>query len=237
MIAAALEITDLHAWYGDAQILHGVSLSVMPGEVVALLGRNGAGRTTLLRAILGLADTRKGSIRIHGTETINSTTYRIADLGIGYCPEERGIFASLTCEENLLLPLSLGNTAGGGMSLAEIYEIFPKLLEQRLAICTSLSGGEQQILKVARLLRTGANLLLLDELSDGLEPIMLVELTRMVTALKQKGYTIILTEHDPQLTEALVDRYYVLDHGEITEAFQASELASKQHALATLLGH
>lgn len=235
MLAAALEITDLHAWYDDAHVLHGINLSVMPGEVVALLGRNGAGRTTFLRAILGQAGNRKGSIRIHGTETINSSTCRIADLGIGYCPEESGIFASLTCEENLLLPLSISHTAGGGMSLTEIYDIFPKLLEQRLEICTRLSRGEQQTLKVARLLRTGANLLLLDELSDGLEPTMTLALIRMVTALKEKGYTIILTENDPLLTKFLVDRYYILEQGKIAEIFQASELALKQDALATLL--
>jgi branched-chain amino acid transport system ATP-binding protein len=162
MSAIALEIKGLNAWYGESHILHGVDLTVHQGEVVTLLGRNGAGRTTTLRAILGLTGSRTGSVRIDGTEAIELPTFKIAKLGVGYCPEERGIFASLSCEENLLLPPPVG-ALGGGMSLSEIYEMFPNLLERRNSPGTRLSGGEQQMLAVARILRTGANLLLLDE--------------------------------------------------------------------------
>lgn len=169
MSTPALEISGLQAWYGESHILHGVDMRVAQGEVVTLLGRNGAGRTTTLRAILGLTGSRKGSVRIHGTEAIDLPTYKIAHLGVGYCPEERGIFASLSCEENLLLPPVVGSL-GGGMSLAEIYDMFPNLQERRHSPGTRLSGGEQQMLAVARILRTGANLLLLDEISEGLAP-------------------------------------------------------------------
>ncbi|MBP6019575.1 MAG: ABC transporter ATP-binding protein [Burkholderiaceae bacterium] len=232
----ALEITDLHAWYGESHVLHGVSLSVMQGEVVTLLGRNGAGRTSTLRAILGLTGSRKGSIRIRGTETIHSPTYQIAHLGIGYCPEERGIFAGLSCEENLLLPPTVGDTLGGGMSLAEIYDMFPNLHERRHSPGTRLSGGEQQMLAVARILRTGANLLLLDEISEGLAPVIVQALARMITALKQKGYTIVMVEQNFRFAAPLADRFYVMEHGQIVEAFDAGELASKQEVLTTLLG-
>lgn len=236
MMAAALEVSDLHVWYGDVHVLRGINLNVMPGEVVALLGHNKAGCSTTLRAILGLADSRKGSVRIHGTETIHSPTSHITDLGIGYCSEERGVFASVSCEENLLLPLSDNHTPGGGMSLAEIYDIFPKLQENRLSVVTQLSAGEQHMLKVARLLRTGANLLLLDDLCNGLSPRVIQAVTHMITALKHKGYTIVLTEHQLQFTWPCIDRYYVLKQGEIVEAFTASDLASKQAALNLLLG-
>ena len=169
-MSAALEIAGLHAWYGESHILHGVDMRVERGQVVTLLGRNGAGRTSTLRAILGLTGARKGSIRIGGVESIREPTYRIAHMGVGYCPEERGIFASLSCEENLLLPPMLRGATDAGMTLEEIYEMFPNLYERRHSPGTRLSGGEQQMLAVGRILRTGANLLLLDEISEGLAP-------------------------------------------------------------------
>ena len=236
MSTPALEIQDLHAWYGESHVLHGINLQVEKGEVVTLLGRNGAGRTSTLRAILGLTGSRKGSIRIHGTESINLPTYRIAHLGIGYCPEERGIFASLTCEENLLLPPVVGDTLGGGMSLSEIYEMFPNLEERKHSPGTRLSGGEQQMLAVARILRTGANLLLLDEISEGLAPVIVQALARMITTLKSKGYTIVMVEQNFRFAAPLADRFYVIEHGQVVEQFKANELESKQDALNTLLG-
>lgn len=236
MSTPALEIQDLHAWYGESHVLHGISLQVEKGEVVTLLGRNGAGRTSTLRAILGLTGSRKGSIRIHGTESINLPTYRIAHLGIGYCPEERGIFASLTCEENLLLPPVVGDTLGGGMSLSEIYEMFPNLEERKHSPGTRLSGGEQQMLAVARILRTGANLLLLDEISEGLAPVIVQALARMITTLKSKGYTIVMVEQNFRFAAPLADRFYVIEHGQVVEQFNANELESKQETLNMLLG-
>ncbi|UYO93922.1 ABC transporter ATP-binding protein [Pollutimonas sp. M17] len=236
MSTTALELSDVHAWYGESHVLHGVNLNVAKGEVVTLLGRNGSGRTTTLRAILGLTGTRKGSIRIQGTESIGLPTYRIAHLGIGYCPEERGIFAGLSCEENLLLPPVVGETLGGGMSLAEIYDMFPNLHERRHSPGTRLSGGEQQMLAVARILRTGANLLLLDEISEGLAPVIVQALGRMITALKAKGYTIVMVEQNFHFAAPLADRFYVMEHGQIVEQFAAAELAAKQDTLNTLLG-
>jgi branched-chain amino acid transport system ATP-binding protein len=236
MSATALELNNVHAWYGESHVLHGVNLNVAKGEVVTLLGRNGSGRTTTLRAILGLTGTRKGSIRIQGTESINLPTYRIAYLGIGYCPEERGIFAGLSCEENLLLPPVVGETLGGGMSLAEIYDMFPNLHERRHSPGTRLSGGEQQMLAVARILRTGANLLLLDEISEGLAPVIVQALGRMITALKAKGYTIVMVEQNFHFAAPLADRFYVMEHGQIVEEFAANQLAAKQDTLNTLLG-
>ncbi|ARP91362.1 ABC transporter ATP-binding protein [Bordetella genomosp. 9] len=234
--APALEISDLHAWYGESHILHGVNMQVRQGEVVTLLGRNGAGRTTTLRAILGLTGSRRGSVRINGTESINLPTYRIAHLGVGYCPEERGIFASLSCEENLLLPPVIGGALGGGMSLAEIYEMFPNLHERRHSPGTRLSGGEQQMLAVARILRTGASLLLLDEISEGLAPVIVQALGRMITTLKQRGYTIVMVEQNFRFAAPLADRFYVMEHGQIVEHFEASQLNDKQETLNDLLG-
>ena len=205
------------------------------GEVVTLLGRNGAGRTTTLRAILGLTGTRTGSIRISGTETVDLPTFKVAKLGVGYCPEERGIFASLSCEENLLLPPPVG-ALGGGMSLSEIYEMFPNLLERRHSPGTRLSGGEQQMLAVARILRTGANLLLLDEISEGLAPVIVQALGRMIKMLKAKGYTIVMVEQNFRFAAPLADRFYVMEHGQIVEHFDASELKAKQVVLTELLG-
>ena len=235
MSTAALEIKGLNAWYGESHILHGIDLTVHKGEVVTLLGRNGAGRTTTLRAILGLTGARTGSVRIGGVEAIDMPTFKIAKLGLGYCPEERGIFASLSCEENLLLPPPVG-ALGGGMSLSEIYEMFPNLLERRNSPGTRLSGGEQQMLAVARILRTGANLLLLDEISEGLAPVIVQALGRMIKMLKAKGYTIVMVEQNFRFAAPLADRFYVVEHGQIVEHFDAVELQSKQAVLTELLG-
>lgn len=235
-MSAALEIAGLHAWYGESHILHGVDMRVERGQVVTLLGRNGAGRTSTLRAILGLTGARKGSIRIGGVESIREPTYRIAHMGVGYCPEERGIFASLSCEENLLLPPMLRGATDTGMTLEEIYEMFPNLYERRHSPGTRLSGGEQQMLAVGRILRTGANLLLLDEISEGLAPVIVQALARMITALKQRGYTIVMVEQNFRFAAPLADHFYVMEHGRIVESFPAAELAGKHDTLATLLG-
>jgi len=234
-MTAALEIKGLNAWYGESHILHGIDLTVNQGEVVTLLGRNGAGRTTTLRAILGLTGARTGSVRIGGTEAIDLPTFKIAKLGVGYCPEERGIFASLSCEENLLLPPPVGGL-GGGMSLSEIYEMFPNLLERRNSPGTRLSGGEQQMLAVGRILRTGAKLLLLDEISEGLAPVIVQALARMIKALKAKGFTIVMVEQNFRFAAPLADRFYVVEHGQIVEHFDAKELGAKQSVLTELLG-
>ncbi|WP_321787560.1 ABC transporter ATP-binding protein [Paraburkholderia sp. J94] len=238
---SALDITGLQTWYGESHILHGVDLNVARGEVVTLLGRNGAGRTTTLRAIMGLTGRRTGSIRIGGRETINMPTYRIAHCGVGYCPEERGIFASLSCEENLLLPPAIGvkngtNSGAQGMSLDEIYTMFPNLAERRHSQGTRLSGGEQQMLAVARILRTGANLLLLDEISEGLAPVIVQTLARMIVTLKSRGYTIVMVEQNFRFAAPLADRFYVMEHGRIVERFGVAELEGKMPVLHDLLG-
>lgn len=233
-MTAVLEITNLEAWYGESHILHKVNLSVNQGEVVTLLGRNGAGRTTTLRAIMGLTGARKGSIKINGVEAIGLPTHRIAHLGVGYCPEERGIFSSLSTEENLMLPPALAS--GKGMSVAEIYEMFPNLLERKNSQGTRLSGGEQQMLAVARILRTGARLLLLDEISEGLAPVIVQGLARMITTLKAKGYTIVMVEQNFRFAAPLADRFYVMEHGQIVETFASSELNAKMPVLTELLG-
>lgn len=237
-MTAALEIKGLHAWYGESHVLHGVDMVVQPGEVVTLLGRNGAGRTSTLRAIMGLTGSRKGSIEVNGVQTIGMATHRIAHLGIGYCPEERGIFASLSAEENLLLPPTLKNVkgAGPGMSVAEIYEMFPNLAERRNSPGTRLSGGEQQMLAVARILRTGAKLLLLDEISEGLAPVIVQALARMIHTLRGKGYTIVMVEQNFRFAAPLADRFYVMEHGRMVEAFGAKELEAKMPVLSELLG-
>ncbi|MYM29264.1 ATP-binding cassette domain-containing protein [Duganella sp. CY15W] len=234
-MAAALEISNLQAWYGESHILHNVNMTVQPGEVVTLLGRNGAGRTTTLRAIMGLTGARKGSIKVNGEEAIGLPTHRIAHLGIGYCPEERGIFSSLSTEENLMLPPHL-NGADQGMPVAEIYAMFPNLEERKHSQGTRLSGGEQQMLAVARILRTGARLLLLDEISEGLAPVIVQGLARMITTLKSKGYTIVMVEQNFRFAAPLADRFYVMEHGQIVETFVASELSAKMPVLTELLG-
>jgi len=235
MTAPALEIQGLQAWYGESHVLHGVDMVVQPGEVVTLLGRNGAGRTTTMRAVLGLTGARKGSIKVNGTETIGMPTHRIAHHGIGYCPEERGIFASLSCEENLMLPPPLKG-AGKGMSVEEIYAMFPNLAERRHSQGTRLSGGEQQMLAVARILRTGARLLLLDEISEGLAPVIVQALARMIHTLRGKGYTVVMVEQNFRFAAPLADRFYVMEHGRIVEKFGAAELEAKMPVLNELLG-
>ena len=230
----ALEISHLEAWYGESHVLHGVDIMVRPGEVVTLLGRNGAGRTTTMRAVMGLTGARKGSVKINGVETIHMPTHRIAHLGVGYCPEERGIFSSLSCEENLLLPPVL-KTGTQGMSIDEIYAMFPNLAERRHSQGTRLSGGEQQMLAVARILRTGAKLLLLDEISEGLAPVIVQALARMIVMLRERGYTVVMVEQNFRFAP-LADRFYVMEHGRIVEKFGASEPEEKMPVLNNLLG-
>ena len=228
-----LRLENVHAFYGESHILHGVNLHVQQGEVVTLLGRNGAGRTTTLKAILGLVGRRTGSIQIKGQETVNLPPHKIAQMGIGFCPEERGIFASLTCEENLLLPPKV---ADGGMTVEEIYSLFPNLKERRSSPGTRLSGGEQQMLSVARILRTGAGLLLLDEISEGLAPVIVQALGRAIRMLRERGFTIVMVEQNFRFAAPLADRFYVIEHGAVVEAFSASELNAKSDLLKEYLG-
>ncbi len=228
-----LRVTDLHAFYGESHILHGIDFVVNRGEVVTLLGRNGAGRTTTLRAILGLTGRRSGSIMVNGREAIAMPTHRIAHLGIGYCPEERGIFASLTAEENLMLPPAV---ASGGMPIDEIFAMFPNLRERRASPGMRLSGGEQQMLAIARILRTGAKLLLLDEISEGLAPVIVQTLGRVIRTLKERGYTVIIVEQNFRFAAPLADRHYVIEHGRIVETVTMAELNSKMDKLHVLLG-
>jgi len=228
-----LRITDLHSFYGESHILHGVDLTVNRGEVVTLLGRNGAGRTTTLKSILGLVGRRTGSIVVNGVEAVHLPPHKVARMGIGYCPEERGIFASLTCEENLLLPPAV---ASGGMTVDEIYTMFPNLKERRLSPGTRLSGGEQQMLSVARILRTGARMLLLDEISEGLAPVIVQALGRAIRMLREKGLTIVMVEQNFRFAAPLADRFYVMEHGRIVEGFTAAELEAKMGMLHEYLG-
>jgi branched-chain amino acid transport system ATP-binding protein len=228
-----LRVRDLHAFYGESHILHGIDFLVNRGECVTLLGRNGAGRTTTLRAILGLTGRRSGSVMVNGRETIAMPTHQIARLGIGYCPEERGVFASLTAEENLLLPPQI---ASGGMSVGEIYAMFPNLAERRSSPGTRLSGGEQQMLAMARILRTGAQLLLLDEITEGLAPVIVQALGRVIRMLKERGYTIVLVEQNFRFAGPLADRHYVFEHGRVIETVAAAELEARMDRLHELLG-
>lgn len=233
MTTELLRIAGLNAWYGESHILHGVDLAVNRGEVVTLLGRNGAGRTTTMRAVLGLTGSRTGSIQVAGQETIKLAPHHIARLGVGYCPEERGIFASLSAQENLMLPPAV---APGGMSVDEIYAMFPNLKERAGSPGTRLSGGEQQMLAVARILRTGAQLLLLDEISEGLAPVIVQKLAEMILALKAKGYTIVLVEQNFRFAAPLADRFYVMEHGRIVRQFRQSELEQNMGMLQEYLG-
>jgi len=228
-----LRISDLHAFYGESHILHGMDLVVNRGECVSLLGRNGAGRTTTLRAILGLTGRRSGSVMVNGRETVAMPPHAIARLGIGYCPEERGIYASLSCEENLLLPPRVGS---GGMSVEEIYAMFPHLKERRNSQGTRLSGGEQQMLALARILRTGARLLLLDEISEGLAPVIVQRLGEVIRHLKEKEYTIVLVEQNFRFAAPLADRMYVIEHGRVAAEIHQQELAEKREFLQEFLG-
>jgi branched-chain amino acid transport system ATP-binding protein len=233
MTAEMLRVSGLHAYYGESHILHGVDFSVNRGEVVTLLGRNGAGRTTTFKALLGLVGIRSGSVMIDGREAIGLPPHRIAHLGVGYCPEERGIYASLSAEENLLLPPMVGS---GGMSIEEIYGMFPNLKERRDTQGTRLSGGEQQMLAVARTLRTGAKLLLLDEISEGLAPVIVQGLSRTIHDLRGRGYTIVLAEQNFRFAAPLADRFYIMEHGRIVQGFDASELQEKMAIVHQFLG-
>ena len=234
MTTPYLEISDLHAWYGESHVLHGINLSVAKGEVVCLLGRNGAGRTTTLRAILGLTGQRKGAIKINGRDVIGMQTHEVAKLGIGYCPEERGIFTSLTCEQNLLLPPKVGD--GKGLELSEIYEMFPNLLERRNSPGGRLSGGEQQMLAIARILRTGADLLLLDEITEGLAPVIVQKLDEVVRTLRERGFTVVLVEQNFRFASKLADRNYVIEHGQVVKVVKNEELEQNKDELVELLG-
>jgi branched-chain amino acid transport system ATP-binding protein len=232
-MAELLRLADVHAWYGESHILHGIDLTVNRGEVVTLLGRNGSGRTTTLKSIMGLVGRRTGSIMINGTQAVDLPPHRVAHLGIGYCPEERGIFSSLSCEENLLLPPPV---ASGGMSVDEIYAMFPNLKERRASPGGRLSGGEQQMLSVARILRTGAKLLLLDEISEGLAPVIVQALGRAIRTLREKGLTIVMVEQNFRFAAPLADRFYVIEHGQVIETFSAGELEAKKDMLHEVLG-
>jgi len=233
MAAELLRVTGLHAYYGESHVLHGVDCHVNRGEVVTLLGRNGAGRTTTLKALLGLVGSRSGSVMINGREAIALAPHKVARLGVAYCPEERGIYASLSTEENLLLPPPLGP---GGMSIAEIYAMFPNLQERRASRGTHLSGGEQQMLALARILRTGARLLLLDEISEGLAPVIAQALSRTVHRLREQGYTIVMVEQNFRFAAPLADRFYIMERGRIVEGFAARELPDKMALLRQYLG-
>ena len=228
-----LRFTDVHAFYDESHILHGLDFTVYRGEVVALLGRNGAGRTTTLRSILGLVGKRNGSIMVNGREVVQWPTHRIARLGVGYCPEERCIFSSLTTEENLMLPPQLTSE---GMSLEEIYTTFPNLKERRHSQGTRLSGGEQQMLAMARILRAGARLLLLDEVSEGLAPVIVQKLSQVILGLKERGFTILLVEQNFRFASKLADRMYVVERGRIVAGVAKAEMADKQPMLEELLG-
>ena len=228
-----LRLTDLHSFYGESHILHGIDLTIDHGELVTLLGRNGSGRSTTLKSILGLVGRRTGQIMLNGVDIKGMSSHRIARLGVGYCPEERGIFSGLTTEENLMLPPQV---ASGGMTLEEIYEMFPNLYERRNSPGTRLSGGEQQMLAMARILRTGARVLLLDEITEGLAPVIVQTLGRVIRALKAKGLTIILVEQNFRFAAPLADRHYVMEHGQILAVVEKHELTDKAAMLQEFLG-
>lgn len=233
MTTPHLDIQNLHAWYGESHVLHGVNLRVQEGEVVSLLGRNGAGRTSTLRAVVGLTGRRTGTVRIKGTDCLALAPHRVAKLGVGYCPEERGIFASLSAEENLTLPPDL---AEGGFDLGEIYKMFPNLKERAASPGTRLSGGEQQMLALARILRTGARLLLLDEISEGLAPVIVQKLGEVIRSLKSRGYTVLLVEQNFRFAAPLADRFYVMEHGKVIQEFARHQLAENMSMLQEYLG-
>jgi branched-chain amino acid transport system ATP-binding protein len=228
-----LKVAGLDSWYGESHILHGVDFEIHEGELITLLGRNGAGRSTTMKSILGLTGRRTGSVQIDGVETIGMQTNQIARLGLGYCPEERGIFSTLSCEENLMLPPKIGP---GGMSVEEIYEMFPNLKERRHSQGTRLSGGEQQMLAMARILRSGARILLLDEITEGLAPVIVQTLGRVIRQLKAKGLTIILVEQNFRFAAPLADRHYVMEHGQIVATVHKDELDNKAQMLNEYLG-
>jgi branched-chain amino acid transport system ATP-binding protein len=228
-----LAVRGLNSWYGESHILHGVDLDVHPGEVVTLLGRNGAGKTTTMKSVMGLVGTRKGSVSFEGSETIGMPAYRIARLGIAFCPEERGIFASLDVAENLMLPPAIG---AGGMSVETIFELFPNLKERLSSQGTKLSGGEQQMLAIARILRTGARLLLLDEPTEGLAPVIVQQIGHTIRRLKKEGFTVLLVEQNFRFAATVADRHYVMEHGRIVDEIANDALEANMHKLHEYLG-
>jgi branched-chain amino acid transport system ATP-binding protein len=231
---ALLEVENLQAWYGESHILHGVNFEVLEGEVVTLLGRNGAGKTTTLKSIMGILTKRTGSVRLDGKELINRTSDRIARAGIAICPEERGIFASLNVEENLVLPPEVRK---GGLTLGHIFDLFPNVKERlRSSQGTKLSGGEQQMLAIGRILRTGARLLLLDEPTEGLAPVIIKQIGQTIRTLKAQGFTILLVEQNFRFASTVADRYYVMEHGKIVERFANTELEANMEKLHEYLG-
>ena len=228
-----LEVKDLNAWYGESHILHGMDFEVREGEVVTLLGRNGAGKTTTLKSIIGMVGRRDGSIRLGGTETIRMQSNAIARLGLAICPEERGIFSSLNVEENLLLPPKVRD---GGLSLESIYELFPNLRERLKSQGTKLSGGEQQMLAIGRILRTGARLLMLDEPTEGLAPVIVQQIGRTIARLKQQGFTILLVEQNFRFAQTVADRYYVVEHGRVVDMVPNAALDANMNKIHAYLG-
>jgi branched-chain amino acid transport system ATP-binding protein len=231
--AAMLDVTDLHAWYGESHILHGVNLRIEPGEVVTLLGRNGAGKTTTLRSVMGMVSRRTGSVAISGQEAIGLPSNRIARLGIAFCPEERGIFASLDVEENLLLPPQI---RPDGLSVDAIFELFPNLRERLRSQGTRLSGGEQQMLAIARILRTGARLLLLDEPTEGLAPVIVQQIGATIRRLKAEGFTILLVEQNFRFAATVADRHYLMEHGRVADMIANADLDANMAKLHEYLG-
>jgi branched-chain amino acid transport system ATP-binding protein len=228
-----LRIRDLNAWYGESHILQGMSFDVAEGEVVTLLGRNGAGKTTTVRAIMGIVGRRTGSVSINGTETITSMPEVVARTGIGYCPEDRGIFASLTVEENMLLPPVV---RPGGMAVEEIYRYFPNLKERRKSAGNLLSGGEQQMLAIGRILRTGAKILLLDEPTEGLAPVIVQQIAAVLRMLKERGFTILLVEQNFHFASTVADRHYLVEHGRVVGSYRNDEINQHQDELKERLG-
>ena len=233
MAETMLEVRGLNAWYGESHILHGVDFDVREGEVVTLLGRNGAGKTTTMKSIIGLVANRGGSVKFKGKETVGLRSDRIAHLGIAFCPEERGIFSSLNVTENLMLPPVI---APGGLTVAEIYELFPNLKERAGSQGTKLSGGEQQMLAIGRILRTGAKLLLLDEPTEGLAPVIIQQIGRTIRAIKERGFTVLLVEQNFRFAATVADRHYVMDHGVVVDEIKNSELAANMGKLHEYLG-
>ena len=233
MPEALLAVRDLHAWYGESHVLHGVDFDVRAGETVTLLGRNGAGKTTTLKSVMGIVGRRRGSVRLDGRETIGLPSNQIARLGLAFCPEERGIFASLTVEENLLLPPTV---RAGGLGVDAIYELFPNLRERLRAGGTTLSGGEQQMLAIGRILRTGARLLLLDEPTEGLAPVIVQQIGATLRRLKQEGFTVLLVEQNFRFAATVADRHYVMEHGRVVDMIPNGELEANMTKLHDYLG-
>ncbi|MBD9375714.1 ABC transporter ATP-binding protein [Rhizobium sp. ARZ01] len=236
MSETVLSLKDVNGWYGESHVLHGVNLDIRRGEVVSLIGRNGAGRTTILRAIMGLLERRTGRIEVKNVDMSVAPPHRLARAGLGYCPEERGIFATLTCEENLLLPPVTRADSGMMMPLSEIYEMFPNLAERAESPGTRLSGGEQQMLAIARILRTGADILLLDEISEGLAPVIVQTLGRVIQMLKARGFTILMVEQNFRFAAPLADRFFIVEHGRVVNVVQQSELAERMDEIRMFLG-